>query len=90
MCTVGVAKNAIRIGEKMTPSAIASGTVMSIDEFIKTCVQGRKQSVRKSSEHRDCIGKDEEVLCNTFESNAEYSLLCSVYQSNKNSYIKYV
>jgi hypothetical protein len=43
MYNVVTARNAIRIGENLAPSTISSGAVRSIDEVIKTSLQGMKR-----------------------------------------------
>jgi hypothetical protein len=41
---VATARNAIRIGEKLTPSAISSGAFRTIEDVVKTSLQGMNRS----------------------------------------------
>lgn len=43
LLNLDLAKNAIRVGEKLKPSAIVNGTVMSLDDLVMTSLKGMKQ-----------------------------------------------
>lgn len=42
-CTLDAAKGAIRIGEKLGPSSISAGAVMSIDDIIRASLKGTRR-----------------------------------------------